>query len=78
MTTGFAIAAQRRYRFVGQANAAPTKNRRSPSELSADVRELYASPIPATTWEEDLLFQRTLTGPDHHANIDNAPRCYTI
>jgi hypothetical protein len=45
---------------------------------SQTVRELYASPITATTWEEDLLGQRTLTaGQTIDANIDNGTNeCY--
>jgi hypothetical protein len=45
---------------------------------SQTVRELYASPITATTWEEDLLGQRTLTaGTSISANIDNGTNeCY--
>ena len=36
------------------------------------VRELYASPVTAKTWEEDLLGQRTLAaGSSISANIDN-------
>src|SRR5438105_3657808 len=39
---------------------------------SQTVRELYASPVTAKTWEEDLLGQRTLTaGQSISANIDN-------
>ncbi|MDB5578827.1 MAG: hypothetical protein JWR80_4003 [Bradyrhizobium sp.] len=39
---------------------------------SQAIRELYASPVTAKTWEEDLLGQRTL-GPNQSisANIDN-------
>ena len=39
---------------------------------SQAIRELYASPVTSTTWEEDLLGQRTL-GPNQSisANIDN-------
>jgi hypothetical protein len=39
---------------------------------SQTIRELYASPITAKTWEEDLLGSRTL-GPNESisANIDN-------
>jgi hypothetical protein len=45
---------------------------------SQTVRELYASPITATIWEEDLLGQRTLTaGQTIDANIDNGTNeCY--
>ena len=42
------------------------------------VRELYASPITAKTWEEDMLGQRTLqAGKSIEANIDNGTNeCY--
>jgi hypothetical protein len=45
---------------------------------SQTVRELYASPITATIWEEDLLGQRTLSaGQSISANIDNGTNeCY--
>jgi hypothetical protein len=39
---------------------------------SQQVNNLYASPITAKTWEEDLLGQRTLAaGASIEANIDN-------
>jgi hypothetical protein len=39
---------------------------------SQTLRELYASPVTAKTWEEDLLGQRTLTaGSSINATIDN-------
>jgi hypothetical protein len=39
---------------------------------SQTVRELYASPVTSTTWEEDLLEDRTLApGASVSANIDN-------
>jgi hypothetical protein len=39
---------------------------------SQTLRELYASPVSAKTWEEDLLGQRTLTaGSSINATIDN-------
>jgi hypothetical protein len=65
----------------GTATAAPDgKNRKvTVQNLSSQtVRELYASPITATTWEEDLLGQRTLTaGQSISANIDNGTdQCY--
>jgi hypothetical protein len=65
----------------GTASAAPDgKNRKvTVQNLSTTtVRELYASPITATTWEEDLLGQRTLTsGQSISANIDNGTtECY--
>jgi hypothetical protein len=63
------------------AGAAPDgKNRKvTVQNISTQtVRELYASPITATTWEEDLLGQRTLTaGQSISANIDNGTtECY--
>ncbi|MFL6846297.1 MAG: hypothetical protein ACJ8ER_15615 [Allosphingosinicella sp.] len=67
--------------FAGTASAAPDgKNRKVTVEnlSSQAVRELYASPITATTWEEDLLGQRTLgAGQTISANIDNGTtECY--
>jgi hypothetical protein len=39
---------------------------------SQQVNNLYASPVTAKTWEEDLLGQRTLAaGSSIEANIDN-------
>lgn len=56
------------------------KNRKVTIEnvSSQTVRELYASPITATTWEEDLLGQKTLTASQSiNANIDNGTNeCY--
>jgi len=45
---------------------------------SQTIRELYASPTTAQTWEEDLLGQRTLpAGKSISANIDNGTNeCY--
>lgn len=65
----------------GIATAAPDgKNRKVTVQnvSSQTVRELYASPITAKTWEEDLLGQRTLTaGQTISANIDNGTtECY--
>src|SRR4051812_12079788 len=65
----------------GTATAAPDgKNRKVTVEnvSSQTVRELYASPVTAKTWEEDLLGQRTLTaGQSISANIDNGTtECY--
>ena len=65
----------------GTASAAPDgKNRKVTVQnvSSQTVRELYASPITATTWEEDLLGQRTLgAGQSISANIDNGTtECY--
>ena len=67
--------------FAGTASAAPDgKNRKVTVEniSSHTVRELYASPITATTWEEDLLGQRTLSaGQSISANVDNGTdECY--
>ena len=60
--------------------AADGKNRKiMVVNLSAQsVRELYASPITAKTWEEDLLGQRTLSaGGSISANVDNGTdECY--
>jgi hypothetical protein len=56
------------------ATAADGKNRKVLVEniSTQTLRELYASPITAKTWEEDLLGQRTLTpGQSISANIDN-------
>jgi hypothetical protein len=62
------------------AGAPDGKNRKvTVQNLSSQtVRELYASPITAKTWEEDLLGQRTLTaGQSISANIDNGTtECY--
>ncbi len=81
MRTGFALAAAALIAIAGAANAAPDgKNRKVTVEnlSSQTVRELYASPITAKTWEEDLLGQRTLTpGQSISANIDNGTNeCY--
>ena len=67
--------------FAAPATAAPDgKNRKVTVEnlSSQTVRELYASPITAKTWEEDLLGQRTLAaGASISANIDNgSTQCY--
>ena len=80
MRTGFALAAAL-IAISGPANAAPDgKNRKVTVEnlSSQTVRELYASPITAKTWEEDLLGQRTLNaGQSISANIDNGTNeCY--
>jgi hypothetical protein len=66
---------------AGTANASNDGKNRKVTVLnvsSQTVRELYASPITATTWEEDLLGQRTLTaGQSISANIDNGSNeCY--
>jgi len=50
------------------------KNRKVTVEnlSSQTIRELYASPVTATTWEEDMLGQRTLPpGQNLLTNIDN-------
>lgn len=66
----------------GTATAASTdgKNRKVTVENvgTQTVRELYASPITSTTWEEDLLGQKTLgPGQSISANIDNGTNeCY--
>ncbi|MDB5691160.1 MAG: hypothetical protein JWO81_223, partial [Alphaproteobacteria bacterium] len=62
--------------MASAASAASTdgKNRKVTVQnvSSQTIRELYASPIAAKTWEEDLLGQRTLTsGSSVEANIDN-------
>jgi hypothetical protein len=82
MNKGFAIlAAAALVAGSGSANAAPDgKNRKVTVEnlSSQTVRELYASPITAKIWEEDLLGQRTLAaGQSISANIDNGTdECY--
>jgi hypothetical protein len=81
MRTGIALAAAALVALAGTANAAPDgKNRKVTVEnlSSQTVRELYASPVTAKTWEEDLLGQRTLTaGQSLSANIDNGTdQCY--
>jgi hypothetical protein len=82
MNKGLAIlAAAALVAVPGGASAAPDgKNRKVTVEnlSSQTVRELYASPITAKTWEEDLLGQRTLTaGQSISANIDNGTtECY--
>lgn len=62
--------------LAGAASAASTdgKNRKVMVQniSSQTINNLYASPITAKTWEEDLLGQRTLTaGSSVEANIDN-------
>jgi hypothetical protein len=66
---------------AGSASAAPDgKNRKVTVEniSTQTIRELYASPITATTWEEDLLGTRTLpSGQSISANVDNGTdECY--
>jgi hypothetical protein len=67
--------------FASPAAAAPDgKNRKVTVENLSDqtLRELYASPITSTTWEEDLLGQGTIpAGGSKIANIDNGTtECY--
>jgi hypothetical protein len=62
--------------LAGAASAASTdgKNRKVLVQniSSQTVNNLYASPVTAKTWEEDLLGQRTLAaGASIEANIDN-------
>jgi hypothetical protein len=62
--------------IAGTASAASTdgKNRKVlvTNISSQTVNNLYASPVTAKTWEEDLLGQRTLAaGQSISANIDN-------
>ena len=81
MKMSFVLAAAAAIVVSGPASAAPDgKNRKVTVEnlSSQTVRELYASPITAKTWEEDLLGQRTLTaGKSLSANIDNGTNeCY--
>ncbi|MFL6856615.1 MAG: hypothetical protein ACJ8EB_01760 [Allosphingosinicella sp.] len=76
-----AAAAALALSFAGSAQAAPDGKNRKVTVVNVStqtVRELYASPITATTWEEDLLGQRTLTaGQSISANIDNGTtECY--
>jgi hypothetical protein len=65
----------------GIASAATDgKNRKVHVENMSNhtMRELYASPVTAKTWEENLLGQRTLeSGKSIYANIDNGTNdCY--
>lgn len=82
MNKAIALAAAAALLSVSGAASASTdgKNRKvTVQNLSSQtVRELYASPITATTWEEDLLGQRTLNaGQSISANIDNGTNeCY--
>ena len=78
MSKGFAwlAAAAAVASLAGAASAASTdgKNRKVMVQniSTQTVRELYASPVTAKTWEEDLLGQRTLTaGQSISADIDN-------
>lgn len=75
MVKAFTFAATALLLLATAANAATDgKNRKVTVEnlSSQSVRELYASPITAKNWEEDLLGQRTLAaGQSISANIDN-------
>jgi hypothetical protein len=75
------VAAAALVSFAGTANASNDGKNRKVTVMnisSQTVRELYASPITATTWEEDLLGQKTLgAGQSISANIDNGTNeCY--
>jgi len=77
LVTGIAAATA----IATPASAAPDgKNRKVTvvNESGQTLRELYASPTTATTWEEDLLGTRILvTGKSIVANIDNGTtECY--
>jgi hypothetical protein len=74
--TSYLAAAAALALLAGTASAASTdgKNRKVMVQnvSSQTVNNLYASPVTAKTWEEDLLGQRTLTaGQSIQANIDN-------
>jgi hypothetical protein len=60
--------------------AAEDKNRKVRIENNSGqaLEHLYASPVTATTWEEDLLADKTFpTGTAKAANIDNGTvECY--
>jgi hypothetical protein len=77
MRNGTALAALAAALISTLANAAPApdgKNRKILLEnvSSETIRELYAAPTTAKTWEENLLAQRTLEpGQSISANIDN-------
>jgi hypothetical protein len=75
------LAAAAALSLSSAAGAAPDgKNRKVVVQNLSNsvVRELYASPITAKTWEEDLLGQKTLASGDSiSANIDNGTtECY--
>lgn len=62
------------FSFSALAASTDGKNRKvTVQNLSSQtIRELYASPVTVTKWEEDLLGQRTLAaGSSVVANIDN-------
>src|SRR5947209_13877997 len=72
----FLAAAAAMASLASAASAASTdgKNRKVLVQnlSSQTVNNLYASPVTAKTWEEDLLGQRTLSaGASIQANIDN-------
>lgn len=70
----FAAAAAVTMSAATSSAASDGKNRKVEVEnlSSSTLRELYASPISAKTWEEDLLGKRTLTpGQTIEANVDN-------
>jgi hypothetical protein len=72
----WAVTAAALISFASAASAASTdgKNRKVMVQnvSSQQVNNLYASPVTAKTWEEDLLGQRTLAaGASIQANIDN-------
>jgi hypothetical protein len=80
-TVSLLLAAVAALSISAPAGAAPDGKNRKVTVVNlstSTVRELYASPITATTWEEDLLGQRTLTsGQSISANIDNGTtECY--
>jgi len=76
MKLNLAVTAAALIAFSSAASAASTdgKNRKVMVQniSSQQVNNLYASPITAKTWEEDLLGQRVLAaGSSIEANIDN-------
>ena len=60
------------------ANDGKNRNVTVENVASQSVYYLYASPATSTTWEEDLLGQRTLSaGQSISANVDNGTdECY--
>jgi hypothetical protein len=77
MTRMFKFAVASALLLVSTASGAEStdgKNRKIKVENlgNSTIRELYASPVTAKTWEEDLLGTRTLTSNQSIvANIDN-------
>jgi hypothetical protein len=65
---------------IASADAPDGKNRKVLVENVSNhaLRELYASPSTSTTWEENLLANRTVeSGKSISANIDNGTNeCY--